>query len=280
MKFFTNLPQKKYSTEIGDINICSFYSFYKKQFQNKRQNTLTIDDKTTLVEASMNVFNDTDSLWIFLYTNNWINPFTLTDYSASLFLAQSDTKTSFNPYATTSGYYPAGGTFSPATGSILTEYVGSTSGKPWEYTYVGHFNLNGSFNLVESRNSYNVSATVKSSDGEQIIYPSSNDITALTFILKGDTYYSSNNNVTAKNNIVYSEGVVQQVSAAGDSTLQIPDAGPQTENSAPSFLPTALPTNISLKNYLQTKTKQINYISPLDITSSLSVLVTPKYSAI
>lgn len=280
MKFFTNLPQKKYSTEIGDINLCSFYSFYKKQFQNKRFNTLTIDDKTTLIEASIQVFDDRDSIWIFLYANNSINPFLLTDYNASTFLTENESKTSFNPFATTSGIYPSGSTFAPPVGSILVEYIGATSGRPWEYSYVGKFDLNGPFNIVEKTNSYNTSVTVKSSTGEQIIYPSSSDISDLTFILSGDTYYSANNNVTAKNNIVYTEGIVEQFSSSKESVTQVPDAGPPIPDDGSSFAPVAQTTTTTVKSYIETKTKQINYISPLDISSALSVLVTPKYSGI
>ena len=53
MKLFTNLPKKIYFTEIGDISICSFYSFYNKNIKNQRQTNVIIDKKTTLIEASL-----------------------------------------------------------------------------------------------------------------------------------------------------------------------------------------------------------------------------------
>ena len=186
MKFFTNLPKREYSTPIGSINLCDFYSFYNKKLDNKRQTTIIIDNQTTLIEASLSAFNDPDSLWVFLHSNNKINPFELTKENATTYIAENEVKTSFNPLSVTSGgYIPSGVTFNPPAGSILTEYLGATSGNPWEYSYVGNFSLNGSFALVEKSNSYNTSTTVKPSylsAGEDFIYPSASPLTNLTFL--------------------------------------------------------------------------------------------------
>jgi len=285
MKFFTNLPKRAYSTPIGTINLCDFYSFYNKKLDNKRQITIVIDNQTTLIEASLLTFNDPDSLWVFLHSNNKINPFEFTKENATTYIAENEVKTSFNPLSVTSGgYVPSGVTFNPPAGSILTEYLGSTSGNPWEYTYVGNFNLNGSFALVEKSNSYNTSATVKPSyllSGEEFIYPSASPITNLTFLYSGDTYFSTSNSVTANNSIKYTDSTEKQVSPKNDKQIFTTRGGEKVNSTTNFVSPSATGSNyITVNQSITSETKQINVISSLDLPSSLSTLVTPKYSGI
>jgi hypothetical protein len=285
MKFFTNLPKRAYNTPIGTINLCDFYSFYNKKLDNKRQITTVIDNQTTLIETSLSTFNDPDSLWVFLHSNNKINPFDLTKENATTYITENEVKTSFNPVTITStSFSPSGITFNPPAGSILTEYVGATSGNPWEYSYVGNFNLNGSFALVEKSNSYNTSVTVKPSyvsSGEEFIYPSASPVPNLTFLYSGDTYFSINNNVTANRSIKYTDSIEKQFSSTKDKEI-ITKGGGEKLDTIDKFLPEALTgsNDITLNQIVTSETKQINVISSLDLPSSLSTLVTPKYSGI
>ena len=285
MKFFTNLPKRAYSTPIGTLNLCDFYSFYNKKLDNKRQTTLVIDNQTTLIEASLSTFNDPDSLWVFLHSNSKINPFDLTKENSTTYVAENEVKTSFKPLAVTSGgYVPSGVTFNPPAGSILTEYVGATSGNPWEYSYVGNFDLNGSFALVEQSNSYNTSTTVKPSylaTGEEFIYPSASPVSNLTFLYSGDTYFSIKNNVTANNIIKYTDSIEKQFSSKKDKQI-ITKGGGTKLDTIDNFLPEAFTgsNEITINQSIISETKQINVISSLDLPSSLSTLVTPKYSGI
>ena len=286
MKFFTNLPKRAYSTPIGTINLCDFYSFYNKKLDNKRQTSVIIDNQTTLIEASLSAFNDPDSLWVFLHSNNKINPFELTKENATTYIAENEVKTSFNPLSVTSGgYIPSGVTFNPPAGSILTEYLGATSGNPWEYSYVGNFSLNGSFALVEKSNSYNTSTTVKPSykaTGEDFIYPSPTPVTNLTFLYSGDTYFPSANNVTANNSIKFTDSTEKQVSSKKDKEIVSKFGGELILDDEHNFLPKSLTgsNDITVNQVITNETKQINVISSLDLPSSLSTLVTPKYSGI
>ena len=283
MKLFTNLPKKTYSTEIGDISLCSFYSFYNKDIKNQRQISITIDDKTTLIEASLSTFNDPDSLWVFLHSNNSINPFKVTDKNATNFISENEIKTSFNPYSTSTGYYLSGVTYNPPAGSILTPYVGATSGNPWEYSYVGNFDLNGGFALVEKSNSYSKNVTVKPNldTGENFIYPSTTPITNLTFIYKGDTYFFTNNNTTANNSIKFTKTIAEEYSADKTKKINSP-AGAEPAGDSDAFLNVSNtnPTTVTVEDYVKDQTKQIKVIAPMDLVSSLSSLITPKYSGL
>ena len=284
MKFFTNLPKREYSTPIGSINLCDFYSFYNKKLDNKRKITIVIDNQTTLIEASFSTFNDPDSLWVFLHSNNKINPFELTKENTATYIAENEVKTSFNPISVSgSGALPLGITFNPPAGSILTDYIGTTSGNPWQYSYVGTFDLNGSFALVEKSNSYNASATVKPGYGESLlVYPSTAPITNLTFLYSGDTYFSTANNVTANNSIKFTDSTEKQVSSKKDKQIISKFGGELILDDEHNFLPASLTgsNDITLNQVITSETKQINVISSLDLPSSLSTLVTPKYSGI
>jgi hypothetical protein len=283
MKFFNNLPKREYSTPIGTINLCDFYSFYNKKLDNKRQISIIIDNQTTLIEASLSAFNDPDSLWVFLHSNNKINPFELTKENATTYIAENEVKTSFNPITVnSSGYIPLGVTFTPPAGSILTDYIGTTSGNPWEYSYVGTFDLNGSFAIVEKSNSYNTSATVKPSYGESLlVYPSTAPITNLTFLYSGDTYFSTANNVTANNSIKYTNSTEKEISLKNDKQILTTRGGDKFNNIINFVSPSTTGSNdITINQVITNETKQINVISSLDLPSSLSTLITPKYSGI
>jgi hypothetical protein len=286
MKFFNNLPKRAYSTPIGNINLCDFYSFYNKKLNNKREISIIIDNQTTLIEASLSTFNDPDSLWVFLHSNNKINPFELTKENTTTYISENEVKTSFNALTSTStSFYPSGVTFNPPAGSILTEYIGATSGNPWEYSYVGNFDLNGSFALVEKSNSYNTSTTVKPSYvavGEDFIYPSLTPITNLTFLYSGDTYFSIANNVTAKNSIKFTNSTEKQISTTKDKQILTTRGGEKIVDNIINFLPESFTgsNDITVNQVITNETKQINVISSLDLPSSLSTLVTPKYSGI
>jgi hypothetical protein len=283
MKLFTNLPKKTYSTEIGNISLSSFYSFYNKNIKNQRQSSVTIDNKTTLIEASLSVFNDPDSLWVFLHSNNSINPFKITDSNATNFISENEIKTSFNSYSTTTGYYASGATFNPPAGSILTPYVGATSGKPWEYSYVGNFDLNGGLALVEKSKSFGQTVTVKPSvdSGEDFIYPSTTPITNLTFIYKGDTYFSIKNNTTANNSIKYTDSVYDQTTSDQTKKTNSPaEATGMADNGSMFVQQQNITTTTTVQEYVENQTKQINVIASIDLVSSLSSLITPKYSGL
>jgi len=283
MKLFTNLPKKTYSTEIGDISLCSFYSFYNKNIKNQRQISVTIDDKTTLVEASLSTFNDPDSVWVFLHSNNSINPFKLTDYNPTNFISDNETKTSFNSYSTSSGYYVSGITFNTPAGSILTPYVGATSGKPWEYSYVGNFDLNSGLALVEKSKSFGQTVTVKPNvdTGENFIYPSASPISNLTFIYKGNTYFSIKNNTTANNSIKYTDSVYDQTTSDKTKKTNSPaEATGMADDGSIFFQQQNNTTTTTVQEFVQNQTKQINVIAAIDLVSSLSSLITPKYSGL
>lgn len=283
MKFFQNLPKKQYSTDIGNLNISSFYSFYQKQTEGKRTNSIVIDDNTTLVEASLTVFSDTDSIWAFLISNSKSNPFDILQTNSTNYITENETKTSYSARTlTSSSFYASGVTFTLPVGSIATRF-NLPSGASWEYSSVGNFDLDGPFALIEENNSYNTSLTAKyqgDSTGITFIRPNSAN-GFITYIGKGSTYYAIGNNTITVDPIEYTKSTYKEV-ANGKEILYRTSGGSKDSNSAPSKFDTENPTaqTITIEEEVKNNTKQLTSISPLDMASALSSIVTPKYSGL
>lgn len=283
MKFFQNLPKKQYSTEIGNLNISSFYSFYQKKTEGKRTNSIVVDDNTTLIEASLSIFNDTDSIWAFLISNNKLNPFDVLQINSTNYITENEIKTSYSPRTiTSSSFYASGVTFTLPVGSIAARFT-IPSGASWEYSSIGNFNLDGPFALIEENNSYNTSVSTKyQGDSTGITLIEANVAkTNITYIGKGDTYYAIGNNSITVDPIEYTKSTYKEV-VKGKEILYRNSGGSKDSNSAPSKFDTENPTaqTITIEEEVKNNTKQLNSISPLDISSSLSSIVTPKYSGL
>jgi len=287
MKLFSSLPKKDYQTSIGTKKLSNFYSFYKKNLQNKQTSNVKFDKQTTLIEASIQVFDDPDSLWVFLHSNNKINPFKLLADNSTTFIIQNEINTSFNPLTSNTGYYDSGVTFTVPIGTILTTYSGVT-GASWSYSSVGNFDLNGPFTIVEKSNSYNLSVTVKPrknlSNQTDIIIPGtdgSSETEQFVFITKGTTYSALNNTFYNVNTIKYTKGVYSQENSSKTSEIFIPEGGPEPSETDPVFFAGGggtVTTKTIEENAIQ-KIKNINVIVPSSVSSSMSSFITPKYKA-
>jgi hypothetical protein len=119
------------------------------------------------------------------------------------------------------------------------------------------------------------------SSGEEFIYPSASPVTNLTFLYSGDTYFSIKNNVTANRSIKYTDSTSKQVSIKNDKQIFTTRGGEKVDTIS-NFLPASLTgsSDITVNQDITSETKQINVISSLDLPSSLSTLVTPKYSGL
>lgn len=287
MKLFINLPKKAYDTPLGAIKISSFYTFYQKNLQNKKITNIKVDKKTNLIEATKQVFNDNDSLWVALHTNNLINPFVALDESNNIFIKENEVKTTFNPLSSNTGYYNYGITFTAPVGSILTTYVPNT-GASWSYSSVGNFDLNGPFSIVEKSESHNKSVTIKPrknlSGGNDIIVPGTDGNVgedAFLFINKGITYSLLNNTFVNKNTKKYTETIVSQKNNINTKEIVTVVGTPDDLQplSGSFFDGSAAESFTTITEFVENKNKILNLVSPSDLSFSMSSFITPKYSA-
>jgi hypothetical protein len=73
MKYFSNLPKKTFTSTIGDFTIADFFTRYEVDNNLAPTQNVQIDDHSTLIELSQNVYEDNNSMWLFLLANNYID---------------------------------------------------------------------------------------------------------------------------------------------------------------------------------------------------------------
>jgi hypothetical protein len=155
MKYFDQLPKRNFETTNGTYTISDFFSYYKFNFDLVSKKEFEFDSKTTLVEAASKLYEDPNSFWLLLLANNWINPFTLLEDNSTEFNKKNQEK-----YVTTLGLHSGTTGFYMSAGSIILPYA-PTGGNPYDYSYIGNFDLDGPVYIVEDQDSYTKKVTIK-----------------------------------------------------------------------------------------------------------------------
>ena len=162
MKYSTNLPKRTYTTTIGDFDLVDLSSYYVFDDTNAEKMNISVDKSQTLIETSYSTYGDVDSIWMFLFANKKINPFTLTKLDAPTALAKVKNFTAL-------GLEEDGPVVDAITtnGSILVDRV-TNSGATWDYGSTGNFSLTGGFALVDSVNTFSKRAVVKEANNIEL----------------------------------------------------------------------------------------------------------------
>ena len=155
MKYSENLPKLSYKTSIGTFSITNFFSYYKYNFDTLTVQQIDYDSKTTLVEASAQVYQDPNSFWLILLANQTINPFTLFKPNPTLYAGENIDKNTalIEDISTTVPYYVS-------AGSLVAPFA-ATGGNQYDFSSVGNFDLTGDVYIVESQNFYNKRVVAK-----------------------------------------------------------------------------------------------------------------------
>lgn len=268
MKYFTQLPQSTFTSTIGNFTVCNFFSYY--EFDEKLLNKVQyeVDNKTTLTELSNKIYSDNNSMWLFLLANNTTDPFDLLSTNVSNYVSDYE-----NHITTGLGVDPETDPTTNnivAAGSIITEY-GNTYGNPWEYSYIGNWDIDGPYTIVESTDYYSGKMVVKEQKNGNVISPNISVYDSVLVVSSGitssiystdDTQYKTKNKVDTINDkkiivqeksgtIVTDTGNIQPVAAAAPSPTQ--DTG----------------ATYSITNYQfeQAKSKYIQIIPPTGLVN-------------
>lgn len=208
MKYFSKKITRPYTTTLGEFNIVDITSYYEVNDSQFKTNDIRIDDSETLIEASLRIYNDIDSFWLFLFANKKINPFEL--------LSQSNNKLKEkNSELNGLGIQQQGvpdyndGILTP--GSLLFPYV-ETTGPSWDYGSTGNFSLTGGFALIDNFNTFSKRTISKNSIGFTLAADVNIKMAAL---IKGPTGYSlynfQQNGYTASISIASKESLLSVV---------------------------------------------------------------------
>lgn len=160
MKYFENLPKTTFSSTIGNFTVSNFFTYIDTSSTFLQLDDISIDNKTTLLEASYQYYNDPNSFWTFLVANKAINPFTLASFNVNLFLKDTENKLNMeivgNTAGTTGYVFPKGSLILPFT---------SNTGSSASYSSVGNFNLDGPLSIIESVSYYDGNIIIKDQRG-------------------------------------------------------------------------------------------------------------------
>lgn len=277
MKYSSNLPKRSYQTDIGSFSITDFFSYYKFSFDNATKIKKETDDKTTLVEAAGKIYNDSNSFWLILMANKTINPFLLFSQNSTVFIENNKEKNT-SIFQNQSSTIP----YNISAGSIITPFA-NTGGNPYDYNYVGNFDVNGDVFIVESQNFYNKRITVKpGTDGLAATFLSPNGTTLYKYLDPAPEIAIETviENSSAGNVELYLNTKYQITTAVEQLILEVPGG---ELSLSPEPVPSAPTSNTENSTYtvediINYGNKFINIFDSISISSVTGNLTVIKYS--
>jgi hypothetical protein len=282
MKFFNNLPKTVFTSSIGDFRISDFFTYLDVERTTIEEGTITIDNKTTLLEAAYTVYTDSDSFWAIVAANNVINPFFLLEDNASIYSKNNEEKINMTLFPTAGA--TTGGVAFPV-GSIVLPYIGNT-GPAYNYGSTGNFQLNGPFALIEETSFYDGSMVIgpqRGGTGPFIRVNATQDLVAVIQLNSDGSYSSAGNYYTADKTSYLNKTI--SVSTPQDakiiykqpksSNITIDEELEMVTPGDPSLL--AIETTVSVKQYIDTVSKIVQAYVPSQLGLVQSSFITTKY---
>lgn len=258
MKYFENINKINYSTSLGEFKVSDITTNFTLNLNETFVATTEVSKNTTLVELSSGLYKNPDFIWLFLYANNSVNPFTLTNEDTSTLVNEYESNKLFSAYSADNGkdvIIPAGSLVLPRT---------NNNGDTWQFGSTGQFSLTGGFALVQSFNQFSKIATLITPYGGITFGVNS----PVNFIINGDTYYyyiSSGGGTTHSANYVQSQNEgIKEIKYKDPTFLQfygmLLDDGPvQQKGSGSAYVLAGVSTAISYEQAAYNRENKINY---------------------
>jgi len=184
MKFFENLPKTSFETTIGTFNISDFFTYLDVENAPIEESNISIDSKTTLLEAAATTYEDPDSFWAIVAANNVINPFTLVESNVNIF-----TNANKNNKCILIGLLSKNGAVAVPIGSLMFPSF-STAGFPtYNYGSTGPYDMNGPMAIILDSSYYDLTLTASIVKGGNEFLLVDNAVTVIP--LNGDGTYGS-----------------------------------------------------------------------------------------
>ena len=286
MKYFENLPKKSFTSSIGDFTISDFFTYLDPNLGNIDETPVTVDSKTTLLEAAYSTYGDLNSFWMFVSANETINPFTLLAPNTTIFLSQNEAKTSLELVDSVSGVT----NYAFPKGSLIAPYV-ANSGGSYSYSSVGNFNLNGPLSIIESVSYFKGTMIIKDQRGATYSFINQNGATGSQVVIiyptEGGTYAIQTPLFPTKTKSAVKEVVEIDVLEAGTieelyGDLLSPTKTKSTKSSSTTSAPATINglttgTQITAIKALELQSKNITAYIPEQTGILKSLFVTAKY---
>lgn len=277
MKYFKNLPTRTFDSTIGKFIIADFFSYYEINLSSLDTQDYVTDDKSTLIEASQKLYNDNNSMWLFLLANGSIDPFNLTAYNVTLYQeANKDKITTALAKQTINTNVVA------PESSIVAPYSAAT-GNSWSYSSVGNFDLDGPFALIESVNYKNQQVTIKQQKIETFITPTGSTageiLSVIEKSLTGGAYTGITSPVVIKSkSSKLEQSVLTQNTSNGNINIDISDVSIPSVGDEDFTTHTTNQNTVTISEYdaLVDANKNIKVFIPYKVNSILGNLITFK----
>jgi hypothetical protein len=158
MKFFENLPKTSFETTIGTFDISDFFTYLDVENAPIQESNISIDSKTTLLEAAAATYQDPDSFWAIVAANNVINPFTLVESNVNIFTNANKNNTCFVLSINDTTLDILGPNLAFPIGSLIFPYI-ANSGTDTFYGSTGSYNMNGAMAVIVDSSYYDLTMT-------------------------------------------------------------------------------------------------------------------------
>jgi hypothetical protein len=281
MKFFKNLPKTTFESTIGTFNISDFFTYLDVETAPIEEASITIDDKTTLLEAAYRTYNDANSFWAFVAASNTINPFDLLAPNSAIFSKNVEGKLNF--VLSTSASSITGGVAFPA-GTILTPYTSNT-GACYYYGSTGNFNLSGPFAVIEQTSYYDgnmVLGNQVGGTGNFIVVGNPSEQVTVLQKTTGGTYSWAGSYYVANKKYVVNKVVSQVINKDAKSiSREVVSSNPTIDDILPVSTPiggSTAPTNYTALQQVDSKSKNVQAYVPNELGLIQSSFVTTKYN--
>jgi len=281
MKYFENLPKKSFTSSIGDFTISDFFTYLDPNLGIIDETPVTVDSKTTLLEAAYSTYGDLNSFWMFVSANETINPFTLLAPNTTIFLSQNEAKTSMELVDSVSGIT----NYTFPKGSLVAPYV-ANSGGSYSYSSVGNFNLNGPLSIIESVSYFKGTMIIKDQKGATFSFINQSGVTGSQVVViyptEGGTYTIQTPLFPTKTKSAVKEVVEIDVIEAGTieelyGDLLSPTKGKSTPSAPATINGLTTGTEITATRALELQSKNITAYIPEQTGILKSLFVTAKY---
>jgi hypothetical protein len=177
MKFFENLPKTSFETTIGTFNISDFFTYLDVENAPIQESNISIDSKTTLLEAAATTYQDADSFWAIVAANNVINPFTLVESNVNIFTNANKNNKCFI-LSVVPSYIAITSAITIPIGSLIFPYI-VNSGTSTFYGSTGAYNMNGPMAIVTNSSYYDLTTTANIVKGENNFLVNDQTVTVL-----------------------------------------------------------------------------------------------------
>jgi len=275
MKYFDKLPKRTYETTLGSFSISDYFSYYKFNFDLIGKRQFEFDSKTTLVEAASGLYEDPNSFWLILLANETINPFLLfvdnyinyiqnNENKVTSIIANTDVGTNVGTYM--------------ASGSLVT-LQSITSGKPYDFSYVGNFDLDGPIYIVEEQNSYTKRLTIKPTpNNTPIPIVNESPVQYIDLSLPSEWQTSANTNLFITNSVeTYLEATEAILDSASSATISFKNM--QNADVPIFYTPSgSQQTEQTFQEASENANRKVNIFNPSELSKVTNRLITIKYT--